>query len=433
MKRLLPLALLTALLAACTTPTPERGSIAGTTPAVSDGVSADTPLRVPALSALPDSAPRTLAGRFQRAAWTDMPGYAEDDLSKTWVLFLRNCKGLMRPTGGSLTTPARATPRAWQPVCAAAADPARAPALGDAAGMRNFLQTWLTPWRLTGSDGRPAANTVTGYYEPLVRGSRTQGGKYQWPLYTVPDNLLVIDLGGIYPELTGKRVRGKLEGRRVVPYDTRAALEGSAKKPAAIVYVDDPVDAFFLQVQGSGRVLLTDGPDSGTTLRVAYAEHNGQPYASIGKWLADQGELRLEQASMQNIRAWAKRNPQRVREMLNANPAVVFFKEERIIDPEQGPKGAYGIALGAGRSIAIDTSFVPLGTPVYLSTTLPASNTPLNRLVFAQDTGAAIKGAARADYYWGYGDAAGEQAGRMKQRGQMWVLWPKQAGEPSAR
>jgi len=197
--------------------------------------------------------------------------------------------------------------------------------------------------------------------------------------------------------------------------------------------VDDPVDNFFLQVQGSGRVLLKDGPDAGTTIRVAYADHNGQPYASIGRWLIDKGELRANEASMQNIRAWAQRNPARVQEMLNANPAVVFFREEAVVDPELGPKGAYGIALAAHRSIAVDTSFVPLGTPVYLATTWPASDRPLQRLVFAQDTGAAIKGAARADFYWGFGDEAGAQAGRMKQRGQMWVLWPKQAGEPSAR
>lgn len=136
---------------------------------------------------------------------------------------------------------------------------------------------------------------------------------------------------------------------------------------------------------------------------------------------------------MANIKAWAQRNPARVQEMLNANSAMVFFREENIIDPELGPKGAYSIPLAAQRSIAVDPAFVPLGSPVFLSTTLPASSQPLRRLVFAQDTGAAIKGAARADFYWGFGDDAGAQAGRMKQRGEMWVLWPKNAGAPSAR
>ena len=155
------------------------------------------------------------------------------------------------------------------------------------------------------------------------------------------------------------------------------------------------MDNFFLQVQGSGRVLLTDGPDSGKTIRVAYADHNGQPYASIGRWLIDRGELSADQASMQNIRAWAQRNPKRVPEMLNANPAVVFFREEAVVDPEQGPKGAYGIALAPQRSVAVDAGFVPLGTPVFLATTYPASDRPLQRLVFAQDTGTAIRGAGR--------------------------------------
>jgi membrane-bound lytic murein transglycosylase A len=136
---------------------------------------------------------------------------------------------------------------------------------------------------------------------------------------------------------------------------------------------------------------------------------------------------------MQNIRDWARRNPDRVREMLNANPAVVFFREEPIAGPASGPRGAYGLALTAERSIAVDTRFVPLGSPVFLATSLPGSAQPLRRLVFAQDTGGAIQGAARADFFWGSGEDAGQQAGRMRQRGQMWVLWPKQAGEPSAR
>ncbi|MDM9558374.1 MULTISPECIES: murein transglycosylase A [Bordetella] len=428
MKRLLSLLCLPPLLAACAlSEIPQEPGPAGApaTPSVSG------PLVVPPLSALPDTPPRSLAGRYQRAAWAELPGWSSDDLSQLWPLFLRNCKGLMRPTTGNLAAPARATPRAWQPVCAAAADPAQAPS--DAAGVRRFLQAHLQPWRVNGADNRPATNTVTGYYEPLVRGSRRQGGPYQWPLYAVPDDLLTIDLGAVYPELAGKRVRGKLVGKRVVPYDTRAAIDSSSKRPPVIAWVDDPVDNFFLQVQGSGRVLLADGPDAGTTIRVAYADHNGQPYASIGRWLIAQGELRADQASMQNIRAWAQRNPGRVQEMLNANPAVVFFREEAVVDPELGPKGAYGIPLAPQRSIAVDAGFVPLGAPVYLSTTWPASERPLQRLVFAQDTGTAIKGAARADFYWGFGEEAGAQAGRMKQRGQMWLLWPKQAGEPSAR
>lgn len=426
------LVVLTAALAACTS-TSEIPPAAPGVPAGPAAPAVESPLVVPPLSALPETAPRPLSGKYSRAAWTDLPGWEGDDLSRFWPIFVQNCRGLMRPVGGSLATPARAAPRAWQPVCAAAADPARAPAAGDAAAVRRFLQTWLQPWRLNGADNQPATNTVTGYYEPVVSGSRRRGGAYQWPLYAVPSDLLVVDLGSIYPELAGKRVRGKLDGHRVVPYDTRAAIEASDRKPPVLVWIDDPVDNFFLQVQGSGRVRLTDGPGAGQTIRLAYADHNGQPYVSIGRWLVDRGEMSADQASMQNIRAWARRNPGRVQEMLSANPAVVFFREEPITDESQGPRGAYGLPLAAGRAIAVDPTFVPLGTPVFLSTTYPASSQPLQRLVFAQDTGTAIRGAARADFYWGSGEEAGQMAGRMRQRGQMWVLWPRQAGEPSAR
>ena len=427
---LLPLAA-AALVAACTT-TPKAPTVTEPAPGAVSGIT-DGPLVVPPLSALPETPSRPLSGKFVKAAWSDLPGWGKDDLHGVWTALVRDCRGVVRPATGNLSVPARAAPRAWQPVCAAVADPARAPAADNTEAVRAFLQAWLVPWRLAGADGKPASNTVTGYYEPLVRGSRKQGGAYQWPLYTVPADLLTIDLGKLYPELAGKRVRGKLEGNRVVPYDSRAALESSGRQPPVIVWLDDPVDNFFLQVQGSGRVLLTDGPDAGTTLRVAYADHNGHPYVSIGKWLADKGEMPISQTSMQNIREWARRNPKRVPEMLNANPALVFFREETITDPEIGPRGALGAALMAQRSIAVDTAFVPLGAPVYLSTTMPASPQPLNRLVFAQDTGTAIKGAARADYYWGFGDQAGAMAGRMKQNGTMWILWPKQAGAPSAR
>jgi membrane-bound lytic murein transglycosylase A len=433
MKRLLCFSVLSVLLAACST-TPHGPSLTqGLAPSERDTGVSGTQVIVPKLSSMPDTAPRTLAGKFQRANWADLSGFNEENPVQLWPLFLRNCRGLMRPVSGGLAVPARATPRAWQPFCAAAVDSSTAPAATDAQAVRRFLQTYLQPWRLATADGRAASNTVTGYYEPIVRGSREQGGAYQWPLYTVPADLLTIDLGSIYPELAGKRVRGKLEGKRVVPYDTRAALERSPNRPPVLVWIDNPVDAFFLQVQGSGRVRLTTGSDEGQTIRVAYADHNGQPYVSIGKWLADKGELTLAQASMQNIREWARKNPKRVPDLLNANPAVVFFREEQLSDNEQGPNGAYGLPLTATRAIAVDTGFVPLGAPVFLATTQPASDKPLDRLVFAQDTGAAIRGAARADFYWGAGDEAGQMAGRMKQRGTMWVLWPKQAGEPSAR
>jgi membrane-bound lytic murein transglycosylase A len=296
--------------------------------------------------------------------------------------------------------------------------------------VRRFLQDQLRPWRLDDAAGQPATGTLTGYYEPLIRASRTRTGAYQWPIYAPPDDLLTIDLGSVYPELAGKRVRGKLDGHRVVPYDTRAQITADpARQPAVIVWADDPVESFFLQIQGSGRAVLPDGK----VLRLAYADHNGRPYASIGQWLARQGEMPLARASMQNIKAWARAHPDRVPELLNVNPAMVFFREETITDPELGPRGAYGVPLLPRRSIAVDPAYVPLGTPVFLESGPQGGAAPLRQLVFAQDTGAAIKGAARADFYWGTGDEAGAHAGRMKQSSRMWLLWPVHAGAPSAR
>jgi len=384
------------------------------------------PLPVPPLASLKETPARPLAGNFAPARWADLPGWQQDDLGDVWQGVLNNCKGLMRPVSGSRALPNRAPPRVWHTVCAQAQqlDADLAPDQ-----VRAFLQQHLQPWRLLDAAGKPASNTVTGYYEPLIHAARTRTDTYQWPLYAVPDDLLVVDLGAVHPELLGKRVRGKLEGRRVVPYDTRADIAASSNPPPVLVWAKNPVEAFFLQIQGSGRAQLPDG----TMIRLAYADHNGRPYTAIGQWLAKQGELPLAQTSMQNIKRWAQRNPDRVLEMLHVNAAMVFFREEPVSDAALGPNGAYGVPLMAQRAIAVDPRFVPLGTPVWLSTQWPASNTPLQRLVFAQDTGAAIMGAARADFFWGFGDDAGTQAGRMKQSGQMWILWPQDAGAPTAR
>ncbi len=218
------------------------------------------------------------------------------------------------------------------------------------------------------------------------------------------------------------RLRGRVVGRSVVPYFSRAEMEQRGHlNGSELLWVDNEIDAFFLQVQGSGRVQLDETQE---VVRVAYADQNGHPYRSIGRYLVDKGELTLEQASMQGIKAWAAANPERLRELLNANPSYVFFREEKIIDPAQGPKGALGVPLTPQRSIAIDPRFITLGAPVFLSTTRPNSNVPLRRLMLAQDTGGAIRNPVRADFFWGFGADAGELAGKMKQPGQMWVLLP---------
>ena len=310
-------------------------------------------------------------------------------------------------------------------MCAAAAKIA-AP---DAVAARLFFERHFTPHRTAEADGN-SSGLVTGYYEPLLRGSRNRSSRYATPLYGPPDDLLTIDLTAINPELRNMRLRGRVEGRRVVPYYSRAEIENGAAPVAGkeIAWVEDPVEAFFLQIQGSGRVEL----ESGERIRVGYADQNGHPYSAIGRWLVEQGEIKPGGASMQAIKAWAQANPSRLAELLNQNPSYVFFREMTLkngLSPstgaDPGPLGAMGLPLTPGRSIAVDPRYTPLGAPVFLATTMPGTATPLARLVIAQDTGGAIRGVVRADFFWGFGAEAGSLAGRMRQQGRMWVLLPR--------
>jgi len=333
-----------------------------------------------------------------------MPGWDRDEVREAWPAFLTSCQTLVRRPE-------------WKNACTTA----RQINANDEGAIRAFFESGFTPYKVFNPDGSDTG-LVTGYYEPLLRGSRKRGGPYQTPLYKAPDDLLTIDLASLYPELKNMRLRGRVVGNKVVPYFSRAELlQSGALSGKELVWVDDPVEAFFLQVQGSGRVIL-DG--SQETIRLAYADQNGYPYKSIGRYLVDKGEMTLSQASAQGIKAWVIANPSRQNELLNANPSYIFFKEEKVGDPSKGPNGAMGLPLTGQRSIAVDRQHIPLGAPVFLATTQPNSDAPLQRLVLAQDTGGAIRGAVRADYFWGFGNEAGEKAGAMKQRGMMWVLLP---------
>ena len=299
----------------------------------------------------------------------------------------------------------------------------------DARAVRLYFETFFVPHQVFNADGTDQG-LVTGYYEPLVRGARKRGGVYQTPLYRAPEDMINVDLASIYPDLKSLRLRGRLVTNKLVPYWSRAELmQNDLLAGRELVWVDDAIDAFFLQVQGSGRVYLAEGKE---TIRLAYAEQNGHPYKSIGRYLVDKGEMTLEQASAQSIKAWYASHPARQQELLNANPSYVFFREEKLVDASKGPKGALGVPLTPQRSIAIDAQFLPLGAPIFLATTQPASEAPLQRLMVAQDTGGAIRNPVRADVFWGFGAAAGELAGKMKQRGAMWVLLPKTTGAGTA-
>jgi membrane-bound lytic murein transglycosylase A len=353
-----------------------------------------------------------VSAHFEPVSWQRLPDWRADDALAAWPALISTCSVL----GGKAE---------WQPFCSSLV----ATSPGDAAFARGFLEQHLTPWRIERRTGRRRDHQglITGYYEPLLRGSRERSAAFATPLYRRPADLLIVDLDEVIPELKGKRVRGRIEGNKVVPYHSRAASrEAPGLAGLEIVWIDDALDAFLLEVQGSGRVRLT----TGETIRLQYEDQNGHPYRSIGRYLADQGAMPLDQVNMPAIRSWLAANPHRLREVLDSNPSVVFFREAPIDDPAVGPKGAQGVPLTAGRSIAVDPRFVPLGAPIFLATTQPSSEIPLRRLVVAQDTGGAIRGPVRADLFFGFGAEAGAQAGMMKQDGEMWLLWPKGAPPP---
>ena len=343
---------------------------------------------------------------MQEARWSDLPGWAEDDLTAAWPAFLQSCRALASKPQWLL----------WRPAC----DEAKGLAANDNAALRRFFESRFQPYQLVNPDAT-TSGTITGYYEPLLRGSRTRTATYGQAVLGVPPDLLTIDLSEVVPDVKNMRLRGRLQGNKVVPYYSRADIVARENDFAdrVLLWVDDAVELFFLQIQGSGRVKLPDG----TLVRIGYADQNGHPYRSVGRVLIDRGELTLAQASMQGIQAWARANPAKLDELLNANPSYVFFREV-VASGDEGPQGALGVPLTAERSVAVDPRTTPLGAPVFLSTTQPNSSAPLRRLMLAQDTGGAIRGVVRADFFWGFGADAGSQAGRMKQQGEMWVLLP---------
>lgn len=386
MSRIFPWSLL-ALLSACVTVPPPEPPAPPVPPVVAPPVVPPSGLAVPALQAV---------------AWHTVSGWHEDDPALAWDAFMQSCSTLKRQP-------------AWQAVCSAATAQSLKPE-----ALRRFFEENFIPYRVVNPDSSNEG-MITGYYEPLLNGSRTRNSRYRYPLYSPPSDLLVIDLNSVYPELKSLRLRGRLQGNRVVPYYSRAEIENGAApvKGNELLWVDDAVDLFFLQIQGSGKIKLPNGE----MLRIGYADQNGYPYKSIGKTLVERGELTLDKASMQGIKDWAKRNPGKLTELLNVNDSYVFFRE--LPNQLSGPLGALGVPLTAGRSLAVDPRTVPLGAPVFLSTTWPNESKPLQRLMVAQDTGSAIKGAVRADFFWGFGNDAGKRAGSMKQQGRMWVLLPR--------
>ncbi len=349
--------------------------------------------------------------RLTRGDFSALPGWKNNNLETALTSFQRGCAVLMQkpdaaPMGGAGYA---GTVGDWRPVCTAAQ--------GDA---RVFFEKNFTPYVVDGEA------LFTGYYEPEIRGRRTRGGAFQTPVYGIPDDLVRAELGLFNPKLQGEHISGRLDGHRLVPYATRAEINAKAPPAQVLFYTDDPVAFFFLQIQGSGRVVFEDGPKSQTSLRIAYAGENGQPYTAIGRTLIADGALTREEVSLQSIRAWLMAHPDRAQSVMETDKSYIFFQERPIGDPALGSTSSLGAALTPLASIAVDARLHALGAPFYVAADGPD---PLHGLLIAEDTGGAIRGGPRADIFFGFGPDAERRAGQMKAPGKFYLLLPKALAE----
>ena len=361
---------------------------------------------------------------FTPIAYEKLQGWRSDNPLSAALAFSRSCEKLLRRPGQSQIGKHELYGIAddWRMACDAALDLDETSTAADA---RRFFEAWFQPFAVT-ADGE-ADGLFTGYYEPQLRGSKSRSAAFTVPLHLPPEDLVRVDLGKFDPDLAGRSIRGRIEGQEFIPYHSRDAIvDGAlAHRDLELVWVDDEIEKFFLQIQGSGQVRLDDG----TIIRVGYADQNGLPYRAIGRDLIEIGALTPENVSLQSIRAWLKDNPGRARDIMSRNKSYIFFRENQELDPADGPLGAQNVPLTAGRSLAVDPRHVPLGAPLWLDTTAPwpDGDRPLRRLMVAQDVGGAIKGAVRGDVFWGAGERAEAVAGHMKSQGRFFVLVPRAA------
>jgi membrane-bound lytic murein transglycosylase A len=358
-------------------------------------------------------------------SFDSLEGWSEDDPSEALIAFRRSCTKLRSSGSGPMgPEPVFGAVADWLAACAAADEHARAPSATSAAeSVRRFFETWFQPYQVLDDD--EPEGLFTGYYEPVLQGSRRAGPLYPVPLHAPPADLLRIDLGRFNPDLAGYAIYGRIGRGEFLPYYSRAEIERGvlAGQNLELLWVDDPIAKFFLQIQGSGRVRLDDG----SVVRVGYASQNGHPYRAIGRDLIEIGALSRDEVSLQTIRAWLQAHPDDAAVIMARNRSYIFFHEHPQLAAEDGPLGAQGVPLTAGRSLAVDRRYIPLGVPLWVETTAPGPEgaLPLRRLMIAQDTGGAIKGVVRGDVFWGAGERAEAVAGRMKSPGRYAVLLPR--------
>ncbi len=331
---------------------------------------------------------------MKAVSFTEIVGFYKDDLNHALEVFKKDCK---KSKKNELFTE----------VC----EKAESEIDG-----KKFFTLYFQPYKLL-DENSSDEGLITGYYEPLLYGSLKKTSRYKYPLYKTPKDMYIVDFTSIYPDLKTYKLRGKLVGNKVLPYDSREEIENNpSKELEPIVYVDNKVDVFLLHVQGSGKVLL----DTGELINVGYAEQNGRKFKGIGMYMLNKGYITKDELSAQGMKKYLDKNPSKADEVLNQNESYVFFQKSN-----QGATGSLGTPLTAKRNIAVDRSVIPLGMPVFLNTTNPVDKKPINQLMVAADVGGAIKGKVRADFFWGFGDSAFDYAGRMKEKGKMYVLMPK--------
>ena len=432
--RLAALAALTLLLTACPTTMPSRQGQSSHTHnnppapynpnlATGNAVSHGTTLQ-----------PTGSSATYRAVSFQELPQWNEQSFGESLAAFQKSCLKL-------------ANQAKWQYTCARANQTAR-----NTAAAKAFFEQNFTPWQV--SERGQASGKITGYYEPVLHGDTRNTSTARFPIYGIPSDFVsiplpanlrnskatvrvsptgnnrgVIQSNGAYIAnlaqfpITARTtaLKGRFAGGRFVPYHNRNQINGGALNGKAPIlgYADDPVELFFMQIQGSGRLKTP----SGKYIRLGYADKNEQPYVSIGRYMADKGYLPLGQTTMQGIKAYMQQNPQRLAEVLGQNPSYVFFRELPG-DSDEGPLGALGTPLLGEYAGAVDRHYITLGAPLFVATAHPLTGHALNRLIMAQDTGSAIKGAVRVDYFWGYGDKAGETAGKMKAKGYVWLLLP---------
>ena len=346
-----------------------------------------------------------------------LPGWKDDNLSHALPAIQNSCERIGKQSADKKVgvLEEAGTYGAWQAACEHFIQAANL----DAKSLRYIIEKHFRPYEVRAGDEKEGL--FTGYYEASLRGSRTKQGPYRYPLHTRPEDLVMVQLGEFREELKGRRIAGRVINGSLKPYEDRAQIVTGQwpHNDKVLVWVDDPVDAFFVQIQGSGVVELDDG----SVMRIGYAGQNGHIYYAIGRELIKREYLTKENVSMQSIRAWLETHPDEADEIMNTNRSYVFFKES----DKDGAIGGEGVVLTAGRSLAIDRSKIPYGVPVWVDIQPPVEGKPgLQQLMVAQDTGGAIRGAVRGDVYWGYGKRAEHLAGHMKSQGRYWLLLPRQ-------